>query len=136
MQDFVSREVAEADINKWLDANKVRKSVRVKYADTINVMIEAVEDGMLLVLSDCSLQHVLMFPIETEDGNIVCRDLAYKLRFKVADLSAQLNQLNASNPVEVTQAYVCALTGQAKAIIGKMDIRDYKLAQCVASFFM
>ena len=59
----VSREVAEKDVQRWLEAKRVRQSKKTLLADNIEVLVEEVMEGFISIDDDCNLTQKLRFPI-------------------------------------------------------------------------
>lgn len=132
----ISAEVAQNEVEKWLDLRRVKPSLREKYKDAVQVMVESVCDGSLVLQDNGSLKQTLVFPIETKDGDIALTELVYKPRFKVKELSMQSQDMNASNSLDITISYVSAVSSVSKSLVKEMDMEDYKVAQCIVTFFM
>ena len=130
--ELVSRDLAEQDINKWLDDKRVRVRKREENQETIESLIDAACDGALSYDEEKKiLKYKLSFPIG-EEGKITT--LKFKLRISVGEMHKNLN--GAKTGDERVLAYMCALTGQNSGIIKKMDTADYSLASGIVIFFL
>lgn len=130
----ISREIAEAEINSWLDYKKINEKKRNNYKDNIESLIDAVSEGVLSVNPETKeLIHVLSFPIGEE---MKVNKLEYKPRLTVGAVQSHLNGVKATDADGRIIAYVAALTSQPKELIKKMDTEDNSVAQSIAIFFL
>lgn len=129
----VAKEVAQAEIEKWLDYKKFTEQRREDKKENIETLISAISDGNLVVDSDCNLIQKLMSPFGDE---MKITELKYKPRLTPFALKFHLNGVKATDMDARVCAYVCALTSQAKGVIEKLDMEDYLIAQSIAFFFM
>jgi hypothetical protein len=133
MGKTVSKDIAQADVNKWLDYKKIGESKRNSNQGQIDSLVDAISEGNLIVNEDMSITHVLKFPL---DGETTVTELKYKARM---NSEAVLPHLNGVKPTDVDGrmvAYTAALTSQLKAIIKKLDTEDSTLAHAVVVFFL
>lgn len=128
---MVAKEVAELEINKWLDYKRVKDKKREAYKDAIETLIDAVSEGYLVVNEDFTLTHSLAFPVGAEGA---FKELVYKPRIDVATIQKYAN--GAIGGDARVLATIAALSGQATTIISKMDTEDYGIASSVAIFFL
>lgn len=133
MSNVVARDVASKDIEKWLDYKKVSDRKRTANKESIEVLIDAVEDGILVLNEDYTLTHKLKFPIENE---IPVTELVYIPRLKVSTVHNKLKGISATSPDERVLAYASALTGKVTNIIKDLETEDYSLVQSVVLFFL
>jgi len=130
---MVDKETATADVEKWLDAKRVRAGKRESNKDTIETLIEAVQYGQLVVNEDCTLTHLLDAPIA---GDTALTELTYKLRLTVSETHSKMKGVKAGDVDGRVIALVSALCSKPAAIIGKLDTADYSVSQNVALFFL
>lgn len=130
----IPKEVAEAEIDKWLDYKKVRPSKRDDKKANIQTLVWAVMDGDLVLGEDFALTQKLLYPISNE---ISIAEIKYKARLDTKTISSYINgSLKQGDFLAMFLPYMCALTGQPKAIIQALDTEDYEIAQSIAIFFM
>lgn len=129
----VTREVAEADIQKWVEAKRFSKKKLDTAKENLEVLIDAVEEGILIVNEDFSFVQKLKFPFGQE---IKIDALAYKFRIPAGEVLSQLKGVKASDGDTRILAYGAALTGKPKEVLSKMDTEDYALMQNIALFFL
>ncbi len=129
----VSLDVAEEEINKWLDCKRVNAKKRESYEDYIETLINAIADGFLTLSEDNALVQKLRFPLENESP---LSELSYKPRLKVSTIHTHLNGVKSSDADGRICAYVAALTSKPKDVIKGLDTEDYSIAQAIAAFFL
>ncbi len=127
----VSKEIAEKEIEKWLDFKKVKAKKKEAYKDAIESLVDAVSEGSLVLNEDFSLTHKLIFPVGNEGA---FKDLTYKPRIDVATIQKYANGATSGDARVLST--IAALSGQASTIISKMDTEDYGIASSVAIFFL
>lgn len=133
MTKKVSREVAEQEINSWLEAKRISEKSREEKKDQIESLIDSIVEGDLQLQEDNSFVHVLKFPIK---GEVEIKQLEYSARIKVATIQAHLQTVKNTDTFGMITAYVAALTEKPKNIIKELDTEDYRIAQAIAIFFL
>lgn len=131
MENEVSKEIAVADVNRWLDLKKVSAKKRELLSSDIESMICAVEEGYLSIDEKCIIKHKLKFPIG-ENNSI--EDLTYKVRVSADDLTD--GQKGVTTGADLIAANIATLTGKVKATIKKLDSEDYSVCKAIVAFFM
>jgi hypothetical protein len=130
---LVGKEIAEKEINSWLDFKKVDQEKRVNLEKVIERMIALVQDGTFIIKPETFvIEHALKFPI---GQNPPIKTLSYKPRIPVSALQDHLSGVNQKDGIAVTLAYIAALTDTAKGILKNLDNEDYRNADMVAVFF-
>lgn len=129
----VSKDVAQADVERWLSFKKLTDQRREDKKENIDALINAVCDGNLVIDEDCNLIQKLMSPFGDE---MKIAELKYKPRLTPFSLNLHLKGVKSTDMDARVCAYVCALTSQAKGIIEKLDMEDYLIGQNIAFFFM
>lgn len=133
---MVTKEVAIADINAWLDAKKVSAKKREAQADYIELLVSEVEEGRLSFDSETNeLVYDLKWPLEN-DGQTVVETLKFKYRINSNHLSPYLQKVKPSDADGRLRAYICALTSSNSGYINKLDTEDLTVAQAIAVFFL
>lgn len=135
-KEVISEDLAQQEVDKWLNAHKIRKTVREKNASYIATLTDAMIDGLLVLNEDNSFSQTLLFPIQDEDGVVKVANLNFKYRFKVRELSREVEGINPNNPIELTVSFVSALSCISRPLVLSMDYSDYKISSAVASFFI
>src|ERR1700745_753597 len=90
----VDAETAKAEIEKWLDNKKISPKKREIQKDTIETLVDAVSEGLLIVKEDFSLEQTLKFPT---DGEISIKKLEYKPRLKIETIHVHLQGVKPSD---------------------------------------
>lgn len=131
--ELVGKEVAEKEVNGWLDFKKIDQSKRNALEKVIERMVDLVMDGTFVIEPETfSIKHTLKFPIGQNPGIKV---LTFKPRIPVSTLQDYLSGVKPGDGIAVTLAYIAALTDTAKGILKGMDPEDYRNADLVAVFF-
>ncbi len=127
----VSREKATGEINGWLDKKKVYDSTREAQKDSIDLLIEAMMEGDL-VLDEKTNQftHNLLFPLDE------IKQMTYKARLNDKMLRPHLQGVKSNDAEGRLSAFTAALTSQPKAIIESLDSADKKIMMAIAVFFL
>lgn len=129
----VSREVAEADVCRWLDLKRVRNRKRENSKDQIENMIDAVEDGVLSIDEDGVITHQLSFPIGDE---VKKESISYKLRVSAGEIKKRTQRVGITDWDGRVTAYISALTGESENAVNRLDSDDFNIANNIALFFM
>ena len=126
---MVSIEVAQAEIQKWLDGTKVMASKQAASKSDIELLTDAVCDGLLVVNEDLTLTQKLLYPLEG------VTELVYKSRLSVGDPASRVKEFKADDIHGMVLAYVATLTQKPNALIKNIDRKDYRISTAVAGFF-
>ena len=130
----VARDVAELEIEAWLDHKKVKSKKRESLSDNIEALVEAVEEGVLSFDEDSGeLVQRLEHPVG-ENGYL--KELRYKPRLKVGQVHRHLKGLDSGDLDGRMKAYICAITNQSSELIGGMDSDDYGIPNSIVVFFL
>ena len=133
----VIREVAEAEVKKWLEFKNIPEKKIEDNKDAVESLIDAVESGMMLIDPDTFIiTHNLLIPVENSDGDVTIEKLTYVPRLKVYEVHNAQKGIKATDIHAMLLGYVSALTKQPKGIIGNLDTADYNLSQNISLFFM
>jgi len=134
MEAKVSKEVANKEVEKWLDYKKVDEVKRTDSVDSIEALAKAIESGNL---SFDSKEHVfkqkLKWPIG--EGEAI-KELIYKARLTMNDVHLRTKNVKSGDAHGLITAYICALTEQNSGVIGCLDTEDNRIAQSIATFFL
>jgi hypothetical protein len=129
----VSKDVAIADVNRWMDSKKIRPSKRTEYKQHIESLVSAVEDCLISVEDDNTITQTLLFPIGEGEG---VKTLTFKNRLNTEQVKPFLKNIDAGDGDGRLNAYICALTSSAVGIINKLDSEDKNISQSIAVFFL
>ena len=130
----IPRETAEAAAKAWLDHKCVSEKRREEKKDAIEALISAFEDGSF-VMDDKTfkISQDLVIPIKSE---VETTQLIFEPRISVDKVQKAMGGVKSDDLHGMIRAYVSALTGRPKAVIGALDTEDYNVAQKIAIFFM
>lgn len=131
--DVVSKEVAKAEIDKWLDYKKVGDRKREALESNIEALCDAICDGVLVVDDKFNLVQKLLFPIGVET---IISELTFKPRMTMASVHNHLNGVKSTDADGRMCAWIAALTSKPKDIIKALETEDYAIGQTIAGFFI
>lgn len=131
----VSEEVAQEEINRWLDYRRISARKREESDGLIKGLVDNVMDGVLVINEDNSITHNLLFPIESEAGKASVTSINYKPRLYEFEISKATKGLKSGDFDGRMKAYAQALTGESTGILGKMESADHSISVSVISFF-
>lgn len=129
----INRELAQQEIESWLDFKKINEKKREAQKEQIETLIDAVADGSLTLSPDKKLIQVLKFPTE---GEMPVTKMEYAPRLKVSTIHEKLQGVKSTDADGRICAYIAALTNNPKNVVKAMDTEDYGVAQAVAIFFL
>lgn len=132
--DLNPRELAELEVNLWLDHKKTGAKKRESLAENIEELISYLEDGTIRLNRE-TLEFIqeLKFPVGSK-GQI--RELVFKPRIPLSTINSTLKGLKPNDSSGRVIAYISALTGQNKAVISELDTEDNSVGQTLAVFFI
>lgn len=129
----VSREVAEEEVEKWLDAKRVFQETRDKYKDHIEVIVEAMMNGVLMLTEENKFKHTLLF--EIGDGGAIT-ELEYLFRANDKIITPHMKGVKNDDVDGRLNALIAAITKQTRGIISNLDTVDKRIATAIGIFFM
>ena len=131
----INREVASKDVYGWLDSKKIMESTKESNEDSIELLIDAVVEGIVVIDDKTFLMtHNLQFPIG-EDKAV--KSLTYKNRINDFNLEPCMKGVKPTDSQGMMRAYIQALSGQSKSILKGLDQgTDKKISQAVVIFFL
>jgi hypothetical protein len=130
----ISREVAEQEVNSWLDYKKVSERKRENHKEQIEILIDAIMEGALTLRSeDKFFVQTLKFPTS---GEKPLTSLEYSPRIKMSTVHNKLQGVKGSDADGRVCSYVAALTSHTTALIKSLDSEDYSICEAVAVFFL
>lgn len=139
----MSEEVAKAEIEAWFDFRKTKENARRNFDDEtgkdvlMEKMIEGFMYGQLTFNSENGhLIQTLDFPIENESKSVSIKELSWKPRFKESDLTEPLKGIKTSDQSGRMKAYISAVTGVQRIMLGSLDYADFSLSQTIVSYFL
>lgn len=130
----VTREVAQKEVEGWLDYKKIRPSQRETHKDVIETLIEEVSEGTLEIdQTTFKITHNLLVPIGESDS---LKKVDYRPRLNDNILEPFMKGVKPSDFISVGLAYIAALTNVNKGILSRMDSADMRIAKGIMVFFM
>jgi hypothetical protein len=134
-ENLVTLDVAEQEINKWLDHKRIREKKREAQKDNIETLVAAVADGDLVYDEE---SHQLVQTLLCDYGNEVpFRELRYDARLNMGKVRKNLKGVKITDDsLGYIMAYISTLTNKPKAMIDALDSDDYKIGQAIAGFFI
>lgn len=130
----VTAEVAQAEVESWLDFKKILPKTREDYSDSVETIQSAIEEGCLVMDPDThEFRHTLSFPLGEGDE---VKHLTFRARLNDKMLSSYMKGVSATDVDERLIAIIAALTQTAKGIIKGLDSTDKRIARSIASFFI
>ena len=128
--DVIAIEVAQKEVEKWLDFKKVDEDKRADNAEGINALAKSVSKGYLRLNENHEFIQTLKFPI----GDL--KELKYKPRLKMNEIHVKSTNVKAGDANGLITAYICALTDTNSGLIKEIDTEDNRIAQQIAIFFL
>ena len=133
-ETVINRETAEQTVENWLDYKRVKPAKREAYKASIEMLIDSVESGdLILDQSTHNWELNLSFPVGEEK---VIDKLIFKPRITIGQINQRLRGVKSSDADGRVTAYVAALTGQSTGVIELLDSSDYDVPQSISVFFM
>jgi hypothetical protein len=129
----ISRELAQQEVEKWLDFKRYRQSKREENKDSIEQLVNAVSDGLLILNDDFSWTQKLIFPI---GEGVEIKELKYRPRLNSKLTEPHLKGIKASDIDARLNGIICALTDSPKPVVASLDTEDKGIATTIAVFFL
>lgn len=134
MAELLAREIAEKEVNAWLEYKRVPDAYIKGSQLYINGIIIAVQEGSMIIDKETKeITHKLKWPIGT--GDFAINELKYKPRLGVSVIQANIAGIPVSDLTGRTLGIIAALCGKPRTEIAPMDSEDYRAASDVAAFF-
>lgn len=128
----VDFQTAQADVQRWLDAKKISEKKREALRSMSENMIDAIQEGKLIVEDDCTLTQVLDFP-----EGLSKTELKYKLRISPIMLEGPKRTVKGDDWQDNLTRTIMALTDCSVNDARKLDTStDRAVAESIATFFL
>jgi hypothetical protein len=136
MSDTVSNEQANAEFDRWAedwdidsDVSAMDLEAREVFNSQRRRLVRAIRAGHLAVGDDSTLRYQLRFPVFESITDLVFRPPSGEalLGFDKFRDRENFHKLN---------TFMGSMTGAAPAIFVKMDARDLKIPQAIATLFL
>ncbi len=129
----VTREQATIEIESWLNKKKVYQSVREAQKDSVDLLIEAMMTGDLVLDQEKNeFIHNILFP----DAIGGVTEFRYKSRLNDKMLIPHLQGVKSNDADGRLLAHTAALTDQPPALLKGIDSADKKLMMAIVIFFL
>lgn len=133
--EAVSYEVAEQEVNEWLEKCRFRKRSIESNKEYVEQLIEAVMSGDISIDDDTKeITMPLVFPIG-ENGSV--NELKFKTELRVKEYRQKLKTGNVKPGDSDGRilAYAAALSSQPFSVVDSLSSVDQSLASSIAIFF-
>lgn len=125
----INRELAEKEVNKWLDAKKVRSTVRRENKLNIEAIIDGFEDGLLILSEETNcIKQILIHP------TTAIKELIIQPRLKVSERISKLKGAGDDADSRVV-ALLAALSGNLTEVLKGLDADDLAVSRNITAFF-
>ena len=130
--ELITQEIAERDVESWLDHKKIKGKKRESQKDAIETLIESVMEGDLVLDPDTfKFTQTLLHPM----GEI--NELVFEPRLAMGKIRKKLKGIKITEDTTgYIMGYVATLTNQPYNVIDGIDADDYKIGQAIAGFFI
>jgi len=134
----ITREVADQEVREWIESKGFRASKVEKedFQESIDLLIDSVMDGLLVINDDNSLTYNLQYPIQDEDGNDVLKSMTFNKRLTVGFFTNKMKTSKAKTQEEKTILMISELTGEPAGLIQKVQMADFTELGVIATFFL
>jgi hypothetical protein len=130
MNKPVTKDVAVQEIEGWLEKKRIYDSQKENNKAEIELLIDAVMRGDLVLDEKGEFTHTLNWPLED------IKEIKYKARLNDTMLKRFLNGVKATDGEGRFMAHAQCLTNQPKAILESLDSIDKKLMTSIVVFFI
>lgn len=131
----VIREAAEVEVTAWLDKKKVFEETRDRYKDHIEIIIEGIMNGALVLdQSTFEFTQNLLFPLGEQGDGI--STLKYRARVNDNLILPNMKNVKSDDADGRLNALIATLIQQSKAVVTKLDSVDKRIATAIGIFFM
>lgn len=133
----LEKEVAEAEVNAWLDAKRIQPSHREGLKEQIEVLVDSFMDGVLVRDEATNeLVHTLIWPLDK--GEVKVESIKYKARINDEQIakSGVMKGISPKDGDLRMSAYTSAITGQPRSVIQMLDSIDKRISLAITLFFL
>ena len=140
-EELITPEVAQQDIDKWLDYKKIGQHKRELLKEAIDTIYDALVSGELTIKEDFTILYRLKFPVSSavagsDEPSKELKELSFKPRLNGEQLEARLKHMKATDTASRVRAYIQALTNAPEVLLKKLDTSDLDVCQSIAGFFI
>lgn len=135
MEEKVSKEVAQKEVNNWLDLMDITKENRqtpdvVIFVDSL---IESVQKGHLVFNDDETVTQILKQPLA--DGKT--KEIKYDFRFEIGEFNKATKGISSMDSVDwsIARLALSSVDKLPKAFFEKLKRTDFNVAKAMTIFF-
>lgn len=135
-KEVVKESQAKAEVDSWLDFHCISELQKNKNSDSIDRIVQAVRFGFVTIDDKTfSLKQKLMFPFGADDK---LTELIYRPSMTVAESKGAMSAPEGEEVDDYTASVGCvtSLTGINRALIYRMNRKDFKISDAIALFLM
>lgn len=128
------REMAEKEVNDFLEYKKLSKKSIAKLKESIDDLIDLVEEGLLVIDNE---SHTLKYKLRVSSiGELNGKqELTVPMRLEMSDWSLSMQKLNVNTPMDARFYEVAALTDITATSIKKLKDVDMAVLDKLSPFF-
>ena len=131
----VNHDQAVKDFENWLEFRRVNERKRESNVDSEIVLVEAIEDGRLIVNDDFTLTLNLVWPTGEDERGV--SQLIFKPRLTAGQRQDATKGVSPKDSEGRLIGYISALTDQPMGVIKKLESGDdYDTASSIAVYFL
>jgi hypothetical protein len=124
-------EDAKLEFSKWAESKKLSNKILEKHDDDSEIIIDALQEGILVLDEDNCFVQTLQFP----KGELT--SLKYKNRVTKGELAASTKGIKTDDFIgNMSICYIACLTGQNRNDIRLLDSIDCSIGEHIAAFFL
>lgn len=136
MKEVVAIEQAQDEINVWLESRKLTPSQIDAQQDSIKILVEGIQYGMLTLKDGCFKQS-LLFPVGKDE---CVKELQYTSRINHLLLHPYMKGTKGDDGDERLLSYLECLTDKTPLIsrqhLKTLDTQDKRVAMSIVVFFV
>jgi hypothetical protein len=124
-------EDAKLEFSKWAESKKLSNKILEKHDDDSEIIIDAIQEGILVLDEENNFIQTLQFPKEK------LQTLKYKNRVTKGELAASTKGIKTDDLIgNMSICYISCLTGENRNDIRTLDSVDSSLGEHIAAFFL
>lgn len=130
----VLRDVAEQEVNAWLDHKRMSEKRREEKKEAINSLVNFIQEGTLVIDTESfEITQKLFFEVGEQ---VKIKELKWKPFGNVGRVQLYMKNVDSADFTGNSIAHACAQTGQSKNIINALDSEDIAVVKVITVFFM
>ncbi len=130
----VTQEVAQSEINNWLDKRRVFQSQKEQNKASIDLLADAIVEGCLTYDPPSGkLTQKFLFPLG--DGGVT-KEIVWGLRLNQRMQNPHMKGVDIQDIEGRFAAMTAALTDSSKSLYMEMDAADSRIAKAILVFFL